>query len=304
VHPGGDVTVSDLGHLLKKARLEKGITLEQLEETTKIRKRYLEAIEEGDYKVLPGNFYVRAFIKSYAETVGLDPNEVLRIYSSHVPNPEPEHRPEPVRRKRADARRAEKLSKWASTVLMIAFVLLIMGVVYYFVGNMYPDNSGDVVNPSDRITESKIADPGGEGKEGGESSPGGGQENGGTQAHKQEQEPPPAPPEPIVTLVKSSGNVDYYTVSNAEKLRIAFQITGKECWIATSRIVPTASGKEDRQTIEEKLYKNGDAREWESDQSVYMIVGFPPASQISVNGTVISLGERTRHVRIDLLETT
>ncbi|HEY0827135.1 MAG TPA: helix-turn-helix domain-containing protein, partial [Bacilli bacterium] len=68
--------MSDLGQLLIKARNEKGLTIEDLQETTKIRKAYLEAIEEGNYKKLPGNFYVRAFIKSYAEAVGLEPDEV------------------------------------------------------------------------------------------------------------------------------------------------------------------------------------------------------------------------------------
>lgn len=63
--------MSDLGYILRKTRLERKISLDDLQEVTKIRKRYLEAIEEGNYKVLPGSFYVRAFIKSYAEAVGL-----------------------------------------------------------------------------------------------------------------------------------------------------------------------------------------------------------------------------------------
>ena len=90
--------MSDLGQLLKKARTQKGITLDELQELTKIRKRYLEAIEEGNYKILPGNFYVRAFIKSYSEAVGLEPEEVLRLYRSVLPEPAPELVSEPKRR--------------------------------------------------------------------------------------------------------------------------------------------------------------------------------------------------------------
>ncbi|MDG0793610.1 helix-turn-helix domain-containing protein [Cohnella ginsengisoli] len=61
-----------------------GYTLDDIQEITKIRKRYLEAIESGDYKVLPGSFYVRAFVKTYAETVGLDAEEVLRLYQKRI----------------------------------------------------------------------------------------------------------------------------------------------------------------------------------------------------------------------------
>lgn len=67
--------MSELGRHLKEARLQKGMSLDDVQEVTKIRKKYLEAIEAGDYKVLPGSFYVRAFIKTYAEAVGVNPDE-------------------------------------------------------------------------------------------------------------------------------------------------------------------------------------------------------------------------------------
>lgn len=70
--------MSELGQQLREARLQKGMSLDDVQEMTKIRKRYLEAIEAGDYKVLPGSFYVRAFIKTYAETVGLNPDGCWR----------------------------------------------------------------------------------------------------------------------------------------------------------------------------------------------------------------------------------
>jgi len=69
--------VSELGLVLQKAREEKGISLDEIQRITKIQRRYLEAIERGHFHVLPGHFYARAFIKSYAEAVGLDPAYVL-----------------------------------------------------------------------------------------------------------------------------------------------------------------------------------------------------------------------------------
>lgn len=77
--------VAELGTHLKEARLAKGYTLEDLQEKTKIQKRYLSAIEEGNYGVMPGTFYVRAFIKQYAEVVDLDANELFETYKSELP---------------------------------------------------------------------------------------------------------------------------------------------------------------------------------------------------------------------------
>ncbi len=77
--------MTELGNRLKEARLSKGFSLDDLQEKTKIQKRYLSAIEEGNYAVMPGTFYVRAFIKQYAEAVDLDAHELLETYKSELP---------------------------------------------------------------------------------------------------------------------------------------------------------------------------------------------------------------------------
>lgn len=124
--------MSDLGQKLKDARLARGMTLEDVQELTKIRTRYLEAIEAGDYKVLPGSFYVRAFIKTYAEAVGIDPDELLTEHRQHVPDTTPEPTMEPVLQKRRSTRAAERNSKWLSTTLMWSFAVLILVVIYMY----------------------------------------------------------------------------------------------------------------------------------------------------------------------------
>ena len=125
--------MQELGQLLREARLEKGLSLEEVEDLTKIRKRYLQAIEDGQYKVLPGPFYVRAFVKNYAEIVGLDPDQVLRIYRNVIPDPGAEAQNEvysqPRRRRNVST---EKWSKIASTLVFICFLIVIIGVIYYY----------------------------------------------------------------------------------------------------------------------------------------------------------------------------
>ncbi|KOS69395.1 hypothetical protein AEA09_13070 [Lysinibacillus contaminans] len=77
--------MTELGTRLKEARLSKGYSLDDLQEITKIQKRYLMGIEEGNYSMMPGSFYVRAFIKQYAEAVGLNAEELLETYKGDVP---------------------------------------------------------------------------------------------------------------------------------------------------------------------------------------------------------------------------
>ncbi|TDO73033.1 uncharacterized protein DUF4115 [Halanaerobium saccharolyticum] len=74
----------ELGSLLKKSRKEKGLSLDDIQEETKIRKKYLEAIEENNFDVLPGKVYLKVFIKGYAREVGLNYQELLKKY--HVLN--------------------------------------------------------------------------------------------------------------------------------------------------------------------------------------------------------------------------
>lgn len=72
--------MNELGQKLRQARIDKGYTIDDLQQITKIQKRYLLAIEEGNFDQLPGKFYVNAFIKQYAQTVGLDGQALLNEY--------------------------------------------------------------------------------------------------------------------------------------------------------------------------------------------------------------------------------
>src|SRR5690348_6613171 len=62
---------------LLEARKRKGVDLYRAERETKIRGRYLAALERGDYRDLPGGVYTKGFLRNYALYLGLDPDEVL-----------------------------------------------------------------------------------------------------------------------------------------------------------------------------------------------------------------------------------
>ncbi|HLR61876.1 MAG TPA: helix-turn-helix domain-containing protein [Lentibacillus sp.] len=126
----------EIGERLKEAREEQNLSLESLQETTKIQKRYLEAIEQGNFKILPGTFYARAFIKEYAAAVGLDPNELLEEYKEEIPQAEEEstvqyshiHRS----RKNNNAQKNTNIFSFIPTVIVVLLVIGIFFVVWLF----------------------------------------------------------------------------------------------------------------------------------------------------------------------------
>ncbi|HEY2847667.1 MAG TPA: helix-turn-helix domain-containing protein [Pyrinomonadaceae bacterium] len=71
-----------LGEKLRQAREDKGLTLGDVAEQTRISSLYLDAIENDDYKILPGGIFNKGFIKSYAKFVGINEQEALMDYQA------------------------------------------------------------------------------------------------------------------------------------------------------------------------------------------------------------------------------
>jgi cytoskeleton protein RodZ len=77
--------MGELGQLLREARERKGVSLEEVEAATKIRQKYLIALEEGDYEKLPPGVYVRGFLRSLAAYLDLEAQELITLYGREVP---------------------------------------------------------------------------------------------------------------------------------------------------------------------------------------------------------------------------
>ena len=72
--------MSELGPRLKQARLAKGVSLRQIEASTKISVGALEALEKDDYARLPGGIFARSFVRAYAGAVGLNPDDTVHEF--------------------------------------------------------------------------------------------------------------------------------------------------------------------------------------------------------------------------------
>ena len=71
-----------LGDLLRQTREQKNLSLDDVEKGTNIRKLYIKAIEDGNYDKLPGEVFLKGFIKTYGKFLGLDGQKLIEQYKA------------------------------------------------------------------------------------------------------------------------------------------------------------------------------------------------------------------------------
>jgi cytoskeleton protein RodZ len=85
----------EIGGSLREARLKRGLTPADVQKAIRIRDRYLQALEEERWELLPGDAYVKGFLRTYADYLGLDGNLYVEEYNSRFAHPdEPQLVPE------------------------------------------------------------------------------------------------------------------------------------------------------------------------------------------------------------------
>ena len=73
-----------LGEELRRKREERGITLAEISESTRIGTRFLKAIETDNFSTLPGGIFTRSFIRAYAKQVGMSEDDAIALYQQQV----------------------------------------------------------------------------------------------------------------------------------------------------------------------------------------------------------------------------
>ncbi|MBW7454591.1 RodZ domain-containing protein [Paenibacillus sepulcri] len=288
--------MSDLGALLRKAREQRGLSLDDIQDLTKIRKHYLEAIEEGNYSVLPGTFYVRAFVKNYAENVGLDAEEVLRLYQREIPSAAPEQIAEPVQRpRRAQTQASDRWSRFGFRVLMWSFLLLIVVVVYIFAINR-PGGDG-----TESVDQTGMTDKTEPPVTGGAADPSGTtntnepdqttDQGNGTNTGTDESTPnntPETPDKIALTLDRSSGKTDYFFYSpSAGTHTVTFKLTGGSSWVGINQ--NSVSGK----SLYQKTLQDGETGSAEVEGKIYINIAHANIVEVTIDGVLIDDKDQT-----------
>ncbi|MET3699542.1 cytoskeletal protein RodZ [Bacillus oleivorans] len=272
--------MTELGNRLREAREAKGLSLEDLQEITKIQKRYLKGIEEGNYAPMPGNFYVRAFIKQYAEAVGLEPEEIFNVYANEIPASHHEDLPEQLSRvqtRKTVSPQDSKVFVILPKLLVGLFVIGAVFAIWYIVQSVASEDQGERVSQNENAPEENAGvnndlveeEPADEGN---------GDETGEDEDNEEPAESEePAEPEPVLENVGVSGTTASYALKNAEQLTVEVSSTGRT-WIQVTgadNTVYFADELTEGNTISYNMTQNS---------PVKIIVGFAPDTQISVNG--------------------
>ncbi|OES43548.1 helix-turn-helix domain-containing protein [Domibacillus iocasae] len=271
--------MTELGRKLKEARESKGMSLSDVQESTKIQKRYLEGIEEGSYDIMPGKFYVRAFIKQYAEAVGLNAEELFEEFKSEVPSSKEDEVPlRPTgsaatsQTTRVDAskpvRESSKLLDYLPRILVTAFIIGALILVYVLIPKSGSE-SDPAVDEEVQVEEPTTEAPAEEE----------------TPAVEEEavveEEPEPAAPAQTLSAVSTSGRQTVYELSGAETFEVAVASKG-ETWIE----ITDGSGK----SYFSGMLANGQTQthNMTGQKEAKIKVGFAPDTVITVNGETLA----------------
>lgn len=120
----------EIGYSLRAAREKQGIDLPEAELATKIRAKYIRALEEEDFEALPADTYARGFLRTYADYLGLDGEIYVEEYASRFHNAEWDDEPRPAARSRARRPRRDRTIERRAVVLALAGIALVTALVF------------------------------------------------------------------------------------------------------------------------------------------------------------------------------
>lgn len=139
-----------LGEVLRAAREAKSLDLTRVERETKIRERYLSALERGEYRELPGSVYTKGFLRNYGAYLGLDPEYLIDLYRLETSSSSAERVGHPAARRPIARRRSRSLVVTPGAV--VAAILTIgVGAFVAYLGY-------ELINFA-RMPELRIVDP-------------------------------------------------------------------------------------------------------------------------------------------------
>lgn len=270
--------VTGLGDRLKQARTAKGFTLDDLQSITKIQKRYLAGIENEDYSMMPGSFYVRAFIKQYAEAVDLDSDEMLSMYKNTSPEVSSEEeagqRASSTLTRKRGLRNNDQLNEMMPKIIVALFIIVIVVVIWtlYQGSSSNKDDENSIETNQPVTMEKSEPKPPVKDEEKVEEKP-------------VEEEIEPEKPEQTLAFESASGETSVYGLTGAESFKLEIRLTGGS-WIG----VKDNSGKE--WMTPARIMVAGETIEFDvtATDSVRIRVGRPKSTEIYVNGELLEYG--------------
>lgn len=204
-----DAQQESFGTWLRRQRELREISLREIADTSKISLRYLQALEDDRFELLPAPVFAKGFLRQYARYVGLDPEETVNFYLAADGLEEPEDEPE------VPPRRPRSMTIWAYALAALLAAVLLMAVVW----TVLRLNSG-----AGEAQEGEVALPP-------------------AAAAPRQTEPRPAPPaDPAATAEAPAGDREAAAAAAETLLAVTLDFRG-DCWV---RATVDGDTREDR----------------------------------------------------------
>jgi cytoskeletal protein RodZ len=147
--------VFEIGNSLREARLRQGLEIPRIEAETKIRGKYLRALEEEQFEVLPGDTYVKGFLRTYADYLGLDGQLYLDEFNSRFAASEELPFAQSTTPKKRRRRVESNLVVVALAAIVAVTVLVVVGL-----SGLGSDSGGETPPPATTTGPTTTAEPG------------------------------------------------------------------------------------------------------------------------------------------------
>lgn len=301
--------MNELGSRLKQAREEKGLSLDDLQTLTKIQKRYLQGIEEGNYSMMPGKFYVRAFIKQYAEAVGIDHEELFESYKADIPPVYDEQINENISRvqtKKTLPAGSSKVLDLLPKILLGVLVVGVVAVIYLFAQkNAGDDEKKEAAKGSQEVKIEESEDlkkteetPATSDKKNAEDKKAEDKSKDDSKADEQKNDEKKQEEKATQALavVSAQGNETAYELKNADKFELTVTTTG-ETWIN----ILNGKGTSFFQGMLKKGATESQTVDFSKETEAVVVVGRSSDTEIFVNGQKLEYAVPvTEEVRQDI----
>lgn len=137
----------EIGSTLREARVRRNLTLQQVEEDTKIRVKYVQAMENEDFDIMPGPTYVKGFLRTYSEYLGLDPDVIVDEYRTREPRGASRVHEEPFGG--VSTLGKPRGHRGRNTIVLVAVVCLLVLVLIWVLGREQKPESQLPTKPDD-----------------------------------------------------------------------------------------------------------------------------------------------------------
>lgn len=248
--------MGNIGDMLRKTRETKGLSLQQVEEETNMRWKYIEALEEENYDVIPGQAYVKGFLRNYSAFLGLNPEEMLEHFKAKYEKESTPEQPEEKRPARK-VRKDNKKSGLRLALLVGALLLIILGGWELWAA-MGPNNNQQQSKPPEQSGQQANNNPAGQP----------------TTPTPNEQVPQPSKqPLPAATPTDKPQPTE-----NTQGVDITLKATGGQCWIGVIT---------DGQRVFEGFLNNGESKNFKAKDKITIRYGNAGVVEVFQNGKSI-----------------